>query len=67
MKEDKAIYFRTSVLKQSMSFDAATQQQDAIARPRPERGKSGKIDASSLKFIACHVSQPMQKWNRHYN
>jgi hypothetical protein len=55
MKEDKAIYFRTSVLKQSMCFDAATQQPCAIARPRPERGKSGKIDAGSLQFLACKL------------
>jgi hypothetical protein len=67
MKEDKAFYFRTSVLKQSMHFDAATQQPYAVASARPERCKSGKIVTCSLKRMAGSLYQPKQKRNRHYN
>jgi hypothetical protein len=57
MKEDKEIYFRTSVLKQSMCFDVATQQSCVVARPGPAAASQVK---STLVSINAETEPPLK-------
>jgi hypothetical protein len=57
MKEDKEIYFRTSVLKQSTCFDAATQQPAAIGRSGP--AAASQVE-STLVSINAETEPPSQ-------